>query len=498
MIALSPLEANRAWLRWFSACALASAVACSSETPAAEPVQGAGAGGTSVVPAIAGASGSSGSQAAGAAAAPGSAAGSGGQSTGAAGSRAAGSGGRGGREPSAGNGGGVAGSRSNGQAGAAAGSGGTGGSSPTVPTGPSTPLDCGMNGVAIENAGPPKNRVNYVIVGDGYTTAQQDLFVQHVQKAMTKRFSEVIGQPYGRYRKFVNICAIKLVSQSGPIGSGSTALECTGDDQSRLARCNSSKVNMAIMSNVPASFEVDWKAVVLNNDRWWNTGAVIMLWSGAHKDAAGAALHEGGHGFHQLADEYDGTDTNCNREFGEVNVTADAMMTAGKWDMWLGYDQAGATGVQGAVAGARYCKSGQYRPSQNSMMNQLFGDKPNTSYNPVSREKMIMDIWRAVTPIDETVPPPGQLSAAGKLELKVIDPAVIDVDWSIDGEVVAAKGGPTLDLATRNLSSGKHTITAKAYDNAGMDLVRYRSGTQYGRMNWARSQQTVSWTLDVP
>ena len=355
-----------------------------------------------------------------------------------------------------------------------------------------------MNGVAIENAGPPKNRVNYVIIGDGYTEAQQELFIAHVQKAMTKRFSEVIGQPYGRYRKFVNICAIKLASEHGPIGSGTTALDCTGDDESRLAKCNSSKINMALMANLPASFEVDWKAVVLNNDRWWNTGATIMLWSGAHKDAAGAALHEGGHGFHQLADEYNGSDSDCSREFGEVNVTADNVKTAGKWDMWLGYDQAGATGVQGAVAGARYCAMGQYRPSQNSMMNQLFGDKPNTAYNPVSREKMIMDIWRAVTPVDSVTPPAGKLDKPGLLEVKVIDPAVIDVDWSIDDQVVAAKGGERFDLGAQNLTKGTHSISALAHDNAGPELVRYKSGMQYGRMNWARSQQKLTWTVEVP
>ena len=132
------------------------------------------------------------------------------------------------------------------------------------------------------------------------------------------------------------------------------------------------------------------------------------------------------------------------------------------------------------------------------MMNQLFGDRPNTSYNPVSREKMIMDIWRAVTPIDSTTPPAGAIPSPMMLQVAVIDPAVIDVDWSIDGEVVAAKGGTSFDVAARNLASGSHTITAKAYDNAGMDLVRYTSGMQYGRMNWSRSQQTVSWTVNVP
>ncbi|MET0385994.1 MAG: M64 family metallopeptidase [Polyangiales bacterium] len=381
----------------------------------------------------------------------------------------------------------------------AAGSSGAGTAAPTGSDRPVPPLDCGPNGVAIENAGPPANRVNYVIIGDGYTEDTLDTtYIEHIEKAMEKRFSEVIGQPYGRYRKFVNICAIKLPSPSGPIGNGTTPLECSGDDQSRLARCNTQKTNAALAENLPESFEIDWKAVVLNNERWWNTGAVLMLWSGGNKDAAGAALHEGGHGFHQLADEYGGTNGNCEREYDEVNSTADAAMTAGKWDLWLGYDQSGATGMQRTLEGSRYCDSGQHRPSDNSMMNLLFGNDPDTSYNAVSREKMIMDIWRVVTPIDETVPKAGPLASPGPIEVHVVDPEVIHVDWSVDGEVVKANGGETLDVATLGLSAGKHTISARAYDTAGMEWVRYTSGTKWGRMNWARSQQTVEWSVDVP
>ena len=359
-------------------------------------------------------------------------------------------------------------------------------------------LDCGPHGVAIESAGPPKNRVNYVILGDGYSQDQLDtLFVQHIQKAMTKRFSP-LGEPYGRYRKFVNICAIKVASQTSPIGKGATAFKCTGDDQSRLAMCDEAAAAMAIASNIPAGFEVDWTSLVLNNDRWWNTGAQLMLWSGAHKDAPGAALHEGGHGFHQLADEYGGTGDGCTREYGEVNSTADMMGTGGKWDMWLDYVQPNATGRQGAFLGSRYCDKSQYRPSDNSMMNSLFGDNPNTSFNAVSREKMVMDIWRAVTPIDDSSPAPGAVPAPGLLSVHVIDPAVIEVDWSVDGQLVAAKGGASFDVASRSLPAGVHTVSARAYDNAGPELVRYKTGTKFGRMNWARSQQTLSWTVTVP
>src|SRR5690606_21457521 len=124
----------------------------------------------------------------------------------------------------------------------------------------------------------------------------------------------------------------------------------------------------------------------------------------------------------------------------------------------------------------RYCDSGQYRPSDNSMMNMLFGDNGNIAFNAVSREKIIMDIWSIVVPIDSTDPPEGEVSNPSKLRVNVIDPEVISVDWSLDGNVIATNGGPVFDVAASGLASGTHTITAKAYDNADDTWVRYRTG----------------------
>jgi hypothetical protein len=376
------------------------------------------------------------------------------------------------------------------------------------------PLDCGVNGVAIENAGPVENRVNYVILGDGYDATTVDTtFLEHIDFALQKRFSDVIGQPYGRYRKFVNICAIKVVSPSNGIGNGPTALSCSGDDQSRLANCNTQAADKVLDESLPPNFEVDWHAIVLNNDRWWNTGSAWMLWSGAHEDADGAALHEGGHGFHHLADEYGGSNGGCNTEYVEVNSTADGSTSAGKWDLWKDFDQAGATGKQGFFEGSRYCDSGQYRPSQNSMMNLLFGDDGNTAFNAVSREKIIMDIWSIVVPVDSTDPPEGDVSNPSQLKVNVIDPEVISVDWSIDGNVIATNGGPVFDVSKSGLPSGTYTIAARAYDNADETWVRYRSGECpkpppstnpgyidpcWARDAWKNSEQTVTWKVTVP
>ena len=119
---------------------------------------------------------------------------------------------------------------------------------------------------------------------------------------------------------------------------------------------NSNKVNAYLDQNLPETIEADWRAVVLNQDLWENTGSALMLWSGAHEEAPGAALHEGGHGFHQLADEYcasntgsrcgDNTDQSgqSGEEWGEINSTGTPEDTAGKWDRWLGVTQVGLRG----------------------------------------------------------------------------------------------------------------------------------------------------------
>ena len=56
----------------------------------------------------------------------------------------------------------------------------------------------------------------------------------------------------------------------------------------------------------------------------------------------------------------------------------------------------------------------------------------------------------------------------------MIDPAVINVDWTVDG-TTTTNGGTSFDTAT--LPAGTHTISAKAYDNASTDWVRYTGGT---------------------
>jgi len=431
--------------------------------------------------------------------------------------------GRGGTTGAAGRGG-TTGAAGRGGTTGTAGTTGAGGSSTTTGTGGAItnpePLDCGPQGYVVENHGPASNRVNYIILGDGFTTADNaagGAFEKDIANSMLRRFSPN-AFPYNRYRNFVNVCGIKLVS-TGAI-CGSSTLGCCGDDSSRLANCNMTAVNNAYNA-LPKTLTIDWRSVMLNGNSWWNSGGTTMLYSGGNTDAPGAALHEGGHGFQQLADEYGtctgrscGTNTNGTGPTGtvnsEVNSCGNPMTTDGKWDKWIGYNATGATGIQSTFDGSRYIAvgGGQYRPSANSMMNSLFCQNSNqatctadTAYNQVSREQFVMGIWRRIHPIDSTVPAAGAVTSPGMLQVNVIDPMVINVDWTVDGGTPMVNGGTTFNTAS--LAAGSHTVSAKAYDNAGDDLVRYRDsvcpssvrGNYCHRTFWKNSVQTVTWTF---
>ena len=229
-------------------------------------------------------------------------------------------------------------------------------------------------------------------------------------------------------------------------------------------------------------------------------------------------MHEGTHGFHQMADEYGGgagSDTQRVAR-GELH-RRQGDDQRGKWDKWIGVnDQVGATGVQtvtntGFSTGSRYHDAGQYRPSDNSMMNSLFGSsaknpKLNTSFNSVTREQIAIGMYRYVTPIDSTMPAAGAVSGSGRAQGQRDRPC---------GDQRRLDGGRHREAQRRAprwirpcWRPGSHTISAKAYDNADRDLVRYTDGTCWKaasggdayychRKNWLKSVQTVSWTVTI-
>jgi hypothetical protein len=343
--------------------------------------------------------------------------------------------------------------------------------------------------IPVQHTGPDDNRVKIFFLGDGYTASQIDTtYVQHVQEMVDHLFHD--GQdPYPRYQNFFNVYRVNVVSQESgadvpPLGiSRNTALDASyfyDGVLDRLLYVNETKANNALNSSLQGTGLVaDIRFVAVNDTRYGGGGGRYAAYAGGNPISTEIALHESGHSFDGLADEYGGeASTYAGREPFESNVTTDP--SGAKWSPWLGYDQPGI-GVIGAYEGARYYDHGLYRPSLDSKMRTL-----GMPFDAIARQAIILDIYSHVTPVDDYLPNDSAVNDPNAFFVDVIDPAVINVQWLLDGSPIAGAAGETPHLGNYRLSAGTHTLSARAYDP-----------TDWVRVDRDLLEQTVSWTLSL-
>lgn len=242
-------------------------------------------------------------------------------------------------------------------------------------------------------SGDPSNRLDLLIVAEGYTAAQQSSFVEQAG-ALAAKF--LAASPYSDFSQLINVNWLFVPSgQSGadkpycaetpgePVVAVDTAFDgtfCTYGIR-RLVTVNSGKV-LSAAASVP-----DWdKLMVLVNDAEYGGSGGNVGVATTNESAAEIMQHEFGHSFTLLADEYEDaypgypacSDLNPGSAPCEANVTDWTTRTGLKWARWVdpatpiptsGWlaDRAGA----GLWLGARYQTQGMYRQCFAGMMRYL-------------------------------------------------------------------------------------------------------------------------------
>ncbi|NLX07905.1 MAG: hypothetical protein GXY33_22415 [Phycisphaerae bacterium] len=341
----------------------------------------------------------------------------------------------------------------------------------------------------VEN-GPSSNRIDMVFMGDGYQANQlQTSYPSHIN-AMLNHMFEQGEDPFPRYRNFFNVHRIDLVSQDSgadvpPEGINvTTALNASyyyGGSAERLLYIDSGKAQNAMSAALAsAPFQSEMSLVSVNDSRYGGGGGSFAVYAGGHPRGPEIALHELGHSFAGLADEYGGFRTEYQGpEPQQANITRSA--NGDKWAHWKGYYEP-EMGTIGAYEGAGYYDEGLYRPSKNSKMRSL-----GRPFDAVGREQIILSIYGFVDPLDAWADNRQSLVDPETLWVDVIDSEVIDVEWIIDGRCQRQmEGEEVLDLAALNLEPGLHTITAHAFDD-----------TEWVRIDREDLEQSVSWTVEI-
>ena len=337
--------------------------------------------------------------------------------------------------------------------------------------------------------GPSSNRVDMVFLGDGYTAEDIDTTYNTHIDAMLNWMFFGNENPYPRYKNFFNVYRLDIISRERgadvpPKGIfRDTALDATyyfDGVTERLLYINEAKAYQALIDNLPDLSLAEVRLLTVNDTKYGGAGGYFAVYAGGNKYATDLALHELGHSFNGLADEYyySGSGIYNGAEPEEINITKSA--TGDKWSQWLGYVQPDI-GVIGAYEGAGYYQQGLFRPSINSKMRSL--GKP---FDAVSREKIILDIYGLVDPLDSWLDNTTTLFNPEKLWVDAIDPSVININWYVNDVLVPGAENQWFDLASYGFSSGAYKVTAKAFDP-----------TDWVRINRDILEQSITWNVQV-
>ncbi|BDU71946.1 M64 family metallopeptidase [Mesoterricola silvestris] len=329
----------------------------------------------------------------------------------------------------------------------------------------------------LQRSGDPANRIHVVLLGDGYRAEDQAKLSRDARNWLA---TFVGTPPFANYASYFNVKVVHVVSPQDGASNGSHGLGVTRDTvlgatfrnaspegvapDYRLLVVDNARVLALAMALAP---ECTVALVLVNDSKYGGSGGAVPVFS-ANPASGLIALHELGHAFGGLADEYQCGDTSALPATLEAfpNVTARRDPDQIKWRSWIAPGvplptPAGVPGL-GLFEGAYFHDTGVFRPRQACRMRSL-GD----GFCEVCSEAIVRRIYDRVRPLDPPITP----LAANPLRLSVARPVpvpdTVRVAWAVDGAAVAGDGD-TLVLPAP--LQGNHTVTATVTDTT--PLVR--------------------------
>lgn len=387
---------------------------------------------------------------------------------------------------------------------------------------------------ALGDTGPTDARLDVVVMGDGYTAAEQGDFEEDARRSLGELLDV---EPYASYQGLANFWMVHAESTDSGVSRDADSNPGTVLDKDTALGsyfwCNNTErllcVDTAAVNDyaqlAPAA---DLVVVVANSPRYGGAGyhhgyggdldpeyefSGISTLSSDHSLSYLVAAHEIGHSLGGLADEYyycsePGYEAYCtwygfvdgDLYWGEVPESNATIYGPGagfgpgylienqyKWFRWLG-EQDPSGGTVGMYDGGRYYASGIYRPTQDSIMKSL----ANTSFNLPGTEAMIAGFYRYAAALSSEVPSGSTVSRTDQLSVDVADLGGLarlgEVRWFVDGrEAKQARGETTVVPKKLGVpASGSHTLVARISD-------RTASLRDPQILDTARSE--LSWTV---
>jgi hypothetical protein len=322
----------------------------------------------------------------------------------------------------------------------------------------------------ILNNGQSSNRIDILLLGDGYLESEMAQWEIDAEAAVASFLSV---EPYSSYAKYFN--AHRINTPSNASGTSHPENNDTRDTAfgayyycgqvQRLICVNDSAVNTVVQS-LAAPNQADIILLIVNDSEYGGSGGAIAIAS-TNSNVTGLILHETGHSFGLLADEYDtpipSTTADCGTTTltNEANASSLVSLDAVKWKHWL---PASVTNIPtpytfdvsdpGFYQGSKYCKE-LYRPTPNSMMRSL-----NRPFDAINEEALMLRIYDFVSPVDNFSPSTSSVTiSASQSTSFVVTPLQpkfheLQTKWYVNDQEI--KSGPSFNSTL--LAAGNQTL----------------------------------------
>jgi hypothetical protein len=387
--------------------------------------------------------------------------------------------------------------------------------------------------VPIQITGPASERLNLIILGDGYQAHEQGTFRADVDRNLNVQWAT---EPFRSYRNYFNVYRVEIVSKDSGVRCDpddrdnpnnnlkDTALRlwfsdgCTnplargvtygpapfgsppGTPNGNQARTAILDTYVAPVLGIPANSQNVQTLAIFNSFTYGGIGGTHATTSGGSPQGPLISLHELGHSLGQMSDEYPYSARDVVRpcytggepgSFHHTIRTDPAQMIADqfKWWRWLG-EESLSGGIIGLHEGGNTFPCGVRRPSQHSIMRWL-----GFPFDQVGREHMTYRITgrRNANAMALAHTPLGEVGTEDVVWVETQHPKYheLDVTWRVNGVVVPGTGNSrSLDLASLDVEAGD-TVHVTVQDRN--EFVR-----DPAFLNGPRMTQTREWTVGQP
>ena len=369
--------------------------------------------------------------------------------------------------------------------------------------------------IPLVQSGDPGNRLDLLILGEGYTSAQRSQFDTDVASLMNGFFDIT---PLQEYRNYINVSTLFVPSnEPGADQPGydaacaefTRAQSCCGDAtafgmtpvnvdtafDATFCSFNTQRALTVDFAKVlaAAAAEPNWDMiiVIVNSSTYGATGGGITVVS-TNDFQTDVVEHELGHSFALLADEYEDPDPSypdCSDVDPalapcEPNVTDQTSRALVKWQRWIkamqpipSFDPPPIATAAGLWPGARYMSAGKYRQGYSCLMRFL-----GSPFCDVAAEAFAIRFYQGgwgtpengidnVEPGSES-PPPGPVNlpeVGGTFSVTVAGPQSgpdLRTDWYVDAILATSASVQSGDRASHSLTTtpGTHTVELRVTD----------------------------------